>query len=195
MSVSLVLWENDFLRVASINQFPHIKHSRTSILSPPQDLSIPIRSLSLSLSFSLSLSASTSMDTDFSYLRNFSLLIAAAVVFLALPTNGLAGRNAALCNLYKGRWVYDERQPVYDTKSCPFVRREFDCQKFGRPDKMYLKYRWKPEGCEIPRWAFLFVFFICLSRKKQHSGKTSQSRLVLSSPDSIYAFSHQDEFG
>jgi len=40
---------------------------------------------------------------------------------------------------------------MYDAAGCPFVEPEFDCQRYGRPDKQYLKYRWRPASCELPR--------------------------------------------
>lgn len=58
----------------------------------------------------------------------------------------------ASCNLFQGSWVYDDTLPMYDTAGCPFVEPEFDCQKYGRPDKQYLKYRWRPASCELPRY-------------------------------------------
>ncbi|KAJ4765770.1 Protein trichome birefringence [Rhynchospora pubera] len=56
------------------------------------------------------------------------------------------------CNLYTGNWVVDQSYPLYDSNSCPFIRPEFDCIKYGRTDKLYLKYKWKPSGCEVPRF-------------------------------------------
>ena len=55
------------------------------------------------------------------------------------------------CNLYMGKWVRDDAYPVYEPGSCPYVDEAFDCQINGRPDSGYLKWRWKPDDCDLPR--------------------------------------------
>ncbi|KAL7193905.1 hypothetical protein ACSBR2_025527 [Camellia fascicularis] len=57
------------------------------------------------------------------------------------------------CDLYVGNWVRDEEDyPIYKPGSCPYVDEAYDCQNNGRKDSDYLKWRWKPHGCELPRF-------------------------------------------
>ncbi|XP_060175023.1 protein PMR5-like [Lycium barbarum] len=72
--------------------------------------------------------------------------------------------NLTSCALFKGTWVYDETYPLYQSSSCPIIDSQFNCQMYGRPDTDYLKYRWKPANCEIPR--FNGIDFLMRMRRK-----------------------------
>lgn len=55
------------------------------------------------------------------------------------------------CNVFDGGWVVDDTYPLYNASECPFVEQGFNCLANGRRDENYLKWRWKPKSCEIPR--------------------------------------------
>ncbi|AQK93308.1 uncharacterized protein LOC100501717 [Zea mays] len=57
------------------------------------------------------------------------------------------------CDLYKGRWVYDEsRAPLYKESECSFLTEQVTCTRNGRRDDDYQKWRWQPDGCDLPRF-------------------------------------------
>ncbi|KAK9150475.1 hypothetical protein Syun_008784 [Stephania yunnanensis] len=57
------------------------------------------------------------------------------------------------CDIYNGRWVYDQKaHPMYETSRCPFLSNQVTCQKNGRPDHDYERWRWEAMNCEIPRF-------------------------------------------
>ncbi|KAL6989319.1 Protein trichome birefringence-like 36 [Sarracenia purpurea var. burkii] len=67
--------------------------------------------------------------------------------------NTVQSRHESLktCDFSSGKWVYDQTYPLYDS-SCPYLSTAVACQKNGRPDSEYEKWKWKPKGCSIPRF-------------------------------------------
>ncbi|XP_047328363.1 protein trichome birefringence-like 36 [Impatiens glandulifera] len=68
------------------------------------------------------------------------------------------------CDLSSGKWVYDESYPLYDS-NCPYLSEAVTCQKNGRPDSDYEKWRWQPHDCSVPR--FDALGFLGKMRKKR----------------------------
>ena len=54
------------------------------------------------------------------------------------------------CNIFSGNWVPHSKGPYYSNESCPFITYKQNCFMHGRPDREFLKWRWKPDECELP---------------------------------------------
>jgi hypothetical protein len=64
-----------------------------------------------------------------------------------------AARGAEGCDIFRGGWVPDDgASPYYTNLSCPFIQEHQNCMKYGRPDRGFLRWRWRPDGCEMPRF-------------------------------------------
>lgn len=58
------------------------------------------------------------------------------------------------CDIFDGKWVRHDSKPYYRLGSCPFIDRDFDCHRNGRPDRDYVKWKWQPNQCDIPRYVY-----------------------------------------
>ncbi|KAI4388970.1 hypothetical protein MLD38_001250 [Melastoma candidum] len=69
--------------------------------------------------------------------------------WVGLENNNGRGRP---CDVYKGKWVPYEGEAYYTNSTCSLIIDQVNCFKFGRPDSGFLRWRWKPDGCELPRF-------------------------------------------
>ncbi|XP_034703439.1 protein trichome birefringence-like 38 [Vitis riparia] len=153
--------------------------------------------------------------------QSSSILVAVSMIFswmylgnTTVNVHGKTSRNKMLkmgkCDIYEGSWVVDETYPMYNSSSCPYIRKEFNCQKYGRPDQLYLQYRWQPRDCDLPGFDgkdFLRRFkgkkimyigdslslnhwqsMVCLL----HVDVSDQSRILQETNDTISTFIFQD---
>ncbi|KAG8374067.1 hypothetical protein BUALT_Bualt11G0092300 [Buddleja alternifolia] len=61
--------------------------------------------------------------------------------------------SSKVCDYSYGKWVLDETQPhTRYSENCPFLDPGFRCQKNGRKDLDYQKWRWQPQACNLPRF-------------------------------------------
>ncbi|CAM0912902.1 unnamed protein product [Alopecurus aequalis] len=80
--------------------------------------------------------------------------------FLPIPSGGSArppatsavARVPTECDIFRGEWVRDDGEPYYTNRSCPVIQEHQNCIKYGRPDLGFLGWRWRPFGCELPRF-------------------------------------------
>ncbi|KAK4487730.1 hypothetical protein RD792_005615 [Penstemon davidsonii] len=85
----------------------------------------------------------------------YQALLCLAVLFVSTRAELLLNGSNFIengCNIFRGQWVYDPSSSPLYTSSCPFIAPGFDCQKSGRLDKGFLKYSWKPDSCNLPRF-------------------------------------------
>lgn len=54
------------------------------------------------------------------------------------------------CSLFNGEWIPNPSGPAYTNASCRFIDDHQNCMMNGRPDKEYLHWKWKPNGCDLP---------------------------------------------
>lgn len=59
-------------------------------------------------------------------------------------------KDERYCDIFSGEWVPNPDAPYYTNKTCWAIHEHQNCMKYGRPDSDFMKWRWKPDGCELP---------------------------------------------
>ncbi|KAE8668937.1 Protein trichome birefringence-like 19 [Hibiscus syriacus] len=54
------------------------------------------------------------------------------------------------CDIFSGEWVPNPNAPYYTSTTCWAIHEHQNCMKYGRPDTEFMKWKWKPDGCELP---------------------------------------------
>ncbi|XP_050228331.1 protein trichome birefringence-like 19 [Mercurialis annua] len=63
----------------------------------------------------------------------------------------ISGEKLKECDIFTGQWVPYPKGPAYYTNaSCNLMIDQQNCMKFGRPDTDFMKWRWRPDDCELP---------------------------------------------
>ncbi|KAF2573732.1 hypothetical protein F2Q70_00006060 [Brassica cretica] len=53
------------------------------------------------------------------------------------------------CDLFNGEWIPNDESPYYNM-TCWAIQEHQNCMQFGRPDTGFMRWRWKPDGCDLP---------------------------------------------
>jgi len=61
-----------------------------------------------------------------------------------------AKKKAKECDIFRGEWVPNPHAPYYTNETCWAIHEHQNCLKFGRPDTEFMKWRWKPNDCDLP---------------------------------------------
>lgn len=54
------------------------------------------------------------------------------------------------CDIFTGEWIPNPHAPYYTNTTCWAIHEHQNCMKYGRPDTGFMKWRWQPDGCELP---------------------------------------------
>lgn len=60
------------------------------------------------------------------------------------------GDEGDKCDIFTGEWIPNPDAPYYTNLTCFAIHDHQNCMKYGRPDSEFMRWRWKPDGCELP---------------------------------------------
>ncbi|XP_040376183.1 protein trichome birefringence-like 21 [Oryza brachyantha] len=113
--------------------------------SQKNSLSSPKRSAAIAAPIALLLALGVISLYDFAFSDRYPYIDAAS-------SSSPSPATVRACNLTRGEWVRDAGAPYYTNLTCPFIDDHQNCMKFGKPSLEYVSWRWKPDGCELPRF-------------------------------------------
>ncbi|XP_073146409.1 protein trichome birefringence-like 19 [Henckelia pumila] len=87
--------------------------------------------------------------TDYRKPPETTVFIPAEVVDYRAGSGGESA-SSTTCDLFSGEWVPNPGGPYYTNTTCHTIQEHQNCMKFGRPDTGFMKWRWKPDDCELP---------------------------------------------
>ncbi|KAL1556716.1 protein ALTERED XYLOGLUCAN 4 [Salvia divinorum] len=59
----------------------------------------------------------------------------------------------SLCDYTEGEWVPTEAAPLYNGSTCATIKNGQNCMAYGRPDRDFLFWRWRPSHCDLPSFS------------------------------------------
>jgi len=65
-------------------------------------------------------------------------------------TQSMPSKFVKKCDIFSGEWVPNPEAPYYTNTTCWEIHEHQNCMKYGRPDSEFMKWRWKPNECELP---------------------------------------------
>lgn len=112
---------------------------------------VNIKTIAILLSTALILLTLIRLNYPFSKYSSVSNYKHSAKIGLSYHPNDVKiTDNQEKCDIFTGEWVPNPDAPYYTNKTCWAIHEHQNCMKYGRPDSGFLKWRWKPDGCELP---------------------------------------------